>query len=382
MPFMRTRQPIPSFQFFQLEWPLMASVATALLFLLFGNTWLNDLSSPLWFTFVLTWLFAVVLFSAFAVVRHAEHLADRLGEPVGTLILTLAVTAIEVMMIAAMMYTGEGNPTLARDTMFAVVMIVLNGMIGLTLLLGGLRYHEQMYNLRGANAYLAVIVPLAVLGMVLPNFTVSSPGPTLSPFQAIFVIVMSIGLYGVFLAIQTTRHRDYFILPGAETATTPAHSYRGGGAKTGSVSYHTWLLVIYLLPLIILSKQFAVPINHAIHALGAPPVFGGFLVAVLILSPESLSAVRATLANQLQRSVNLLLGSVLATISLTIPAVLTIGFVKGESIILGVNGADTILLLLTLGISMLTFASIRTNVLLGMVHLLLFLAYVMLMFER
>src|SRR5882672_3964116 len=163
------------------EWALAVNLATTALFLAFGAGWLADLSSAAWFAFVSLWLLAAMFLSAFAVVRHAEALAVKLGEPYGTLILTLAVTGIEVMMIAAIMYAGKGNSTLARDAMMAVVMIVLNGMLGLSLLLGGLRHHEQNYNLQGANAFLAVILPLAVLGLVMPSFTVSSPGPTLSP---------------------------------------------------------------------------------------------------------------------------------------------------------------------------------------------------------
>ncbi len=256
---------------------------------MFGQTWLADLSNAAWFFVILAWLFTVILVSAFAVVRHAESLAVKLGEPLGTLVLTLSVTGIEVMMIAAMMYTGHGNPSLARDAMFAVVMIVLNGMVGLSLLLGGLRYHEQTYNLQGANAYLAVIVPLAVLGLILPNFTVSSPGPTFSPSQAAFLIVMSIGLYGVFLAIQNLRHREYFMSPSsAETTTGHVSTGQHGDMEVRSVAYHTSLLVIYLLPLIILSKQLAIPIDYSIRVLRAPSALGGFIVAVLILAPESL----------------------------------------------------------------------------------------------
>src|SRR5436190_8923834 len=157
------------------------------------------------------WLFGVILWSAFAVVRHAEALGEILGEPFGTLILTFAITAIEVMMIAAVMLSGPAVSTLARDTMFAVIMIVFNGMAGLSLLLGGLRYHEQTYNLQGATAFLAVIVPLAVLGLVMPNFTAPSPGPTLSTLHEVMLIIMSLGLHAVFLTIQTLRHRHYFL---------------------------------------------------------------------------------------------------------------------------------------------------------------------------
>ena len=366
----------------QREWPLLGSVATAAAFLVFGKVWLADLSNPVWLAFLLTWLFGVVLFSALAVVRHAEVLAVKLGEPLGTLVLTLSVAGIEIMMIAAIMYTAEGGSSLARDTMFAAVMIVMNGMIGLSLLLGGLRYHEQTYNLQGANAFLAVIVPLAVLSLILPTFTTSSPGPTFSPFQAVFHIVMSVGLYGVFLAIQNLRHRNYFVSSDPEDAAAGPPHGEGDGFELHTVWYHTLFLLMYLAPVIILSKQMAVPINFAIREWHAPSALGGLLVAVLILAPESLGAARAALANQLQRSVNVLLGSVLATISLTIPAVLTIGFLTDKTIILGLGPVDMTMLLLTLGVSTLTFGRSRTNVLVGIVHLLLFLAYLMLIFER
>jgi Ca2+:H+ antiporter len=362
------------------EWPLPISVITAGLFLLQGERWLADLSRPVWFVFILGWLFTVILVSAFAIVRHAESLGVRLGEPAGTLILTLAVTGIEVMMISALMLGGHGNPSLARDAMFAVVMIVLNGMVGLSLLLGGLRHHEQTYNLLGANAFLAVIVPLAVLGLVLPDFTQSSPGPTLSRFQAVFLSILSTGLYGVFLAIQNVRHRDYFTHPHSDQAATDHADLQAAGR--GRIAYHGLALFAYLLPLVFISKKLAVPIDYGIRVLNAPSALGGFAIAVLILSPESLGAVRAALANQLQRAVNILLGSVLATISLTIPAVLAIGVLTETTVILGLDAVDTTLLLLTLVVSMMTFAVDRTNVLLGAVHLLLFFAYSMLIFEK
>ena len=364
------------------EWLLLLPVGTAGLFFIYGHEWLSDLSSPVRLSALLGWLLLVIILSAFAVLRHAEHLAARLGEPMGTVILTLSVTGIEVMMIAAFMYTGSGNASLARDAMFAVVMIVLNGMVGLSLLLGGLRYHEQTYNLQGANAFLAVIVPLAVLGLVMPTYTISSPGPTYSAHQSIFLIVMSLGLYGVFLAIQNLRHRDYFVAPRSQEKRKAALLQLHEPSSRASVWFHTLLLIAYLLPLVVLSEHVAVPIDYTLRLWHAPPALGGVLVAVLVLAPESLGSVRAALANQLQRSVNILLGSVLASISLTIPAVLAIGFFTGSTIILGLDTVDTILLILTFVISMLTFAVRRTNVLLGAVHLLLFLAYLMLIFEK
>jgi Ca2+:H+ antiporter len=364
------------------EWPFGIAVITTLLFLLFGGPWLADFSNVWWLVLMSAWLFGAMMSSAFGVVRHAETLADKLGEPLGTLILTLAVTGMEVMMIAAIMHYDRSNATLARDAMFAVVMIVLNGMVGLSLLLGGLRYREQTNNLQGANAFLAVILPLAVLGLVLPNFTVSTPGPILSSRQSFFLIVMSLVLYGIFLAIQTLVHRDYFVAPDVQDVREPAAVEKHAPGETRSVLYHTVLLLLYSVPVVVLSKQMAVPVNHVINFLDAPSALGGFIVSVLILSPESLTATRAALANELQRSVNILLGSVLASISLTIPIVLALAFLTDRTIVLGLDPVDTTQLLLALGLSMLTFGSSRTNVLLGAVHLLLFFTYLLLMFER
>ena len=365
------------------EWPLLVTISATVVFLLFGGTWLSDLTRPLKFASLFLALFFIILLAAFSVVRHAESLAIKLEEPLGTLVLTLSVTGIEVSIIAASMFTGKGHPTLARDSMFAVVMIVLNGMVGLSLLLGGWRYHEQSYNLQGANAFLAVIIPLAVLGLVLPSFTTSSPGPTFSTPQATFFIVMSVGLYCVFLAIQNTRHRPYFMWPIRESEESfSLKSDDRNGHEVRSVSFHTALLLLYFGPLVILAKQLALPIDHGIRVLGASPVLGGLLVAVLVLAPESLAAARAALINELQRSINILLGSVLATISLTIPALLTLGLMTGKTITLGLEPVDQVLLLLTLLLSTMTFSRSRTNVLQGAVHVLLFLAYLMLIFEH
>jgi Ca2+:H+ antiporter len=357
------------------EWPLLPVYGTTALFFIFDRQLPGTLDSAPWTAFVLAWLFAVMLSAAFAVVRHSDCLAEIFGEPYGTLILTLAITVIEVMMIAAVMLTGPEISTLARDTMFAVVMIVFNGMAGLALLVGGLRYHEQTYNLQGASSFLAVILPLAVLGLVLPNFT-SAPGGTLSTLHEVFLMLMSVGLYGVFLAIQTLRHRHYFVTEEiVETRDRTAMDLR-------PAAYHGALLLAYIAPIVLLSKKIAVPIGYTIGVLGAPAALAGFLVAALVLAPESLAAVRAALVNQLQRSINLLLGSVLASISLTIPAVLAIGLLTDRTVVLGLDSVDVILLVLTLGMSTLTFGSGRTNILLGAVHLLLFFSYLILIFER
>jgi len=362
------------------EWPLAPVYGTAALFFAYGPRWLADLTEPAWLAFVFGWLFLVIMFCAASIVRHAENIAVQVGEPVGTLVLTLAVIGVEVLMISAVMLTGKGSAELARDTMFGVVMIVLNGMVGLSLVVGGLRHHEQTYNLQGAVAFLALILPLAVLSLVLPNFTRSTVGPTLSGPQEVFLAVASLAVYAVFLGIQTVRHRDYFVH--AEPGGVDADDIHSGHGPAFPVWAHAVLLVAYIAPLVLLSKQIAVPIDYLINGVGAPRALSGFLVATLVLLPEIVAALRAAAANQLQRSVNIALGSVLASISLTIPAVLAIGALAGLDIVLGLAPANMVLLLLTLVVSVLTFSGARTNVLLGAVHLLLFVTYVVLLFDR
>jgi Ca2+:H+ antiporter len=357
------------------EWFLVVSAATSLAFLLSGGVLLGNLTSPSWLAFVFAWLFAVVLGSALSVVRHADHLAVRLGEPYGTLILTLSITFIEVMSISAVMAHGGNNPTLTRDTLLAVVMIILNGMVGLSLLLGGWRHREQQYNLQGANAYLGVIIPLVVLSLTLPDFTQTTPGPTLSFAQQIFLVLVSVSLYVAFLAIQTGRHRSYF----TEADAAPSHA--SSKMPPSPLAFHAASLVAYLLPVVFLAEQLAHPIDYLIETLHAPAPLGGVIVAVLVATPEAVGAVRAAMANHLQRSVNIFLGSVLSTIGLTVPAMVLISRMIGREIILGVEHADSVMLLLTLAVSIVTFASGRTNVIQGAVHLILFATYLLLIVQ-
>jgi len=192
------------------EFALLIGLGTAAIFFAAGSRLVEIVAHPVAMIVVFLWLFAVIFWSVICVVRHADCLAIRLGEPYGTLILTLSAISIEVAMISTAMLHGANNPTLGRDAVFAVIMIALNGLVGLCLLLGGLRYREQHYNLQGLNSYLNVIMALAVLGLVLPIFTTSTSGPTFSTEQEIFLVVVSLLLYAIFLLIQTVRHRPYF----------------------------------------------------------------------------------------------------------------------------------------------------------------------------
>jgi Ca2+:H+ antiporter len=358
------------------EFPLLVGLGTIAIFLVVGSD-LNELTTralPLLGVFV--WLFAVILWSAVCVVRHADCLAIKLGEPYGTLILTLSAISIEVVMISTAMLHGANNPTLGRDAIFAVIMIALNGLVGLSLMLGGLRYREQHYNIQGVNAYLNVIMALSVLGLVLPNFTTSTSGPTFSTEQEVFFAVVSLLLYAVFLLIQTLRHRGYF-LDVKETATKHSPHQL---ARIRSTGFHALMLLLYLATVIFLAEKFAVPLDNSIEQFHMPQAFGGAVIAALVLSPEGLGGITASLHNQLQRSINILFGSVLATIGLTIPAVLMIGLLTKRSVSLGLQGGNLPLLLLTLAVSVVTFTSRKTNVLQGCIHLLLFAVFVLLIF--
>ncbi|WP_119271624.1 calcium:proton antiporter [Taklimakanibacter deserti] len=363
-------------QFAVNEWFLAVSIGTGVLFALFGARLFHGLDEPFWLAGIFIFLFAVIMGSVLCAVRHADGLAEQLGEPYGTLVLTISITSIEVMSIATIMLEGANNPTLVRDTLFAVVMIILGGMVGLSLLLGALRHNEQSHNLQGANAYLGVIVPLAVLSLVMPNYTVTTPGPLLSDLQEIGLAVLSIGLYGVFLALQTGRHRGYFTL-GEEKEPKHPHSSE---AKT-SVLQSALLLIAYLISIVFLVHELAVPINYTIETLAAPVALGGLILAVLVATPEAIGAIKAALENRLQRSVNIFLGSVLSTIGLTVPTMLAISWLTGHPIILGVENTDLVLLLLTLAVSVITFSSGRTNLLQGAVHVVLFLAFLLLIVQ-
>ena len=362
------------------EWFLAVGFSTAAMVFFVRAPILSAAAGPVGMAVLFVALFVVIAGSSLSVVRHADCLAERLGEPYGTLILTLSVGVIEVASVSAVILGSNDSPTLVRDSLLSVVMIILNGMVGLALLIGGWRHREQHYNLQGANTYLGLIIPLVVLSLVLPSFTRTTPGPTLSWAQSAFLILTSVGLYIAFVAIQTGRHRDYFTGSEQDRAAS-THDDQRVAASDNSTPLHAVLLVCYMLPVVLLAEQLARPINYFVETLHAPLALGGLALAVLVALPEATGAVRAAFGNHLQRAVNIFLGSVLATICLTVPAMLVISHLAGRNMILAVEGTDRVMLLLTLTVSIVTFSSGRTNVLQGAVHLLLFVAYLLLMFQ-
>jgi Ca2+:H+ antiporter len=317
----------------------------------------------------------VILFgTVFAAVHHAEVIAERIGEPYGTLLLTLAVTVIEVALIATIMLGDKPVPALARDTVFAVVMIVCNGLVGICILAGGLRYREQDFQVTGSNVYLSVLIVLATITLILPNYTLTTPGPLYSAGQLAFVSIVTIILYAVFLYTQTIRHRDYFIVESDGGGDDAAH------ASSRTLMLSVALLLVSLLAVVLLAKKFSLVVDAGAAAIGAPPAFAGILVALLILLPESVAAIAAARKNDLQKSINLALGSSLATIGLTIPAVAVVAYELDKTLVLGLEQREVILLVMTFLLSMLTFGTGRTNILFGLVHVVVFAVFVFMVF--
>ncbi len=319
-------------------------------------------------------LLAILFGTVFAAVHHAEMIAERIGEPYGTLLLTLAVTIIEVALIATIMLGEKEVPTLARDTVFAVVMIVCNGLVGICIFIGGLRFREQDFQVTGANLYLSVLFVMATITLIMPNYTLTTPGPSYSAAQLGFVSIVTLILYGVFLYTQTYRHRDYFVSAAAEAAESGTH------ASNRMLAMSVMLLLASLLAVVLLAKKFSLVVDVVSARIGAPPAFAGVLVALLILLPEGIAAISAARKNDLQKSINLALGSSLATIGLTVPTVAVAAWALDKQLVLGLNAQGMVLLLLTFILSMLTFGTGRTNILFGLVHMVVFAVFVFLVF--
>ncbi len=346
--------PLPKWS---VAWPLIAWC------LLAGN--MAGLAGGWWVALLAAALLGAVL----SAVHHAEVVAHQVGEPYGTLVLALAITVIEVALIVSMMLAGGPQTTaLARDTVFAAVMLILNGIVGLCLLAGGSKHREQTFGQLGVSASLTTLAAIAVLTLVLPNYTTSVVGPVYSASQLAFVAVVSLVLYGTFVLVQTVRHRDYFLpQTGEEAHAAPP------GVKVAAMS--SGLLLLGLVAVVLLAKALAPTIEAAVDRAGAPKAVVGIIIAMVVLLPEGLAAFRAAQANRLQTSLNLALGSALASIGLTIPAVAIVSLATGWTLTLGLDVKSVVLLLLSLFVTSLSLSTGRTTVLQGTVHLVLLATY-------
>jgi Ca2+:H+ antiporter len=307
----------------------------------------------------------------FAAVHHAEVVAHRVGEPYGTLVLALAVTAIEVALIVSLMIAGGAEAEgLARDTVFAAVMIILNGIIGLCLLLGGLAHREQVFSLDGVSAALVALASIVIMTLVFPNFTLTVPGPYFSGSQLLLIAGVSLAVYAAFVFTQTVGHRQFFLQDAV--LAEPAASAAPSNAVTAVSGF---LLLVCLIAVVLLAKMLAPDLESAVARMGVPNAVVGVIIAGIVLLPEGLAALRAARRNQLQTSLNLALGSALASIGLTIPAVSILSLLMHTKLMLGIDAKSTILLLLSLFVTTLVLRTGRTIILHGVVLLVIFAVY-------
>jgi Ca2+:H+ antiporter len=352
-----------------LRWTVMVPVLAVLVLI---ATWG---SKPA--TVVLVVVGAFLAGSVLAAVHHAEVVAHRVGEPFGSLVLAVAVTVIEVALIVTLMMSGgPETATLARDTVFAAVMITCNGIVGLSLLVGALRQRVATFNAEGTATALATVSTLATLSLVLPTFTTSRPGPEFSPGQLAFAAVASLALYGLFVFIQTVRHRDYFVPEGAAEAAEPEEHAPPPSDREALVSLA--LLVVALVAVVGLAKIESPAIEDGVAAIGAPPSAVGVVIALLVLLPETLAAVRNARRDRVQTSFNLALGSAMASIGLTIPAMAIATIWLDGPLVLGLGATQLVLFAITVVVASLTILPGRATVQEGGVHLVLFGAFLFL----
>lgn len=334
--------------------------------------WIPNVSTAHWI-----WQIPAALLTGltvFAAVHHAEIVALRFGEPFGSLVLAIAVTVIEVSLIISFLLAATpGSENVARDTVYSTVMIVLNGVVGLCLVAGGKRHFEQTFRLEGVSSALSILGTLAIFTLIFPNYTLSVEGPFYSTRHLLFIALVVLALYGVFIFVQTVRHRDYFGDIESEEQSGHVAHHRPSGRLTAISGL---LLVFSLAMVVLLAKGLSLPISTLISEAGLPSSFLGVIVALIVLLPESVASLRAAMANRLQSSLNLALGSAIATIGLTIPVVALVSLFLGIRLPLGVDPLSTVLLVTTLFIATLTLGTGRTTVLHGAVHLVIFAVFI------
>ncbi|EMT6574563.1 hypothetical protein WMR74_000551 [Providencia rettgeri] len=372
---------------------LIGSWLVVIFFILSGETLLNDSLSAFSATWIFLLLFITILTASFGVVKEADHLAEQLGEPYGTLILTLSIVLIEVILIASVLLGPGDFPTIGRDSIFAVMMIIMNLVVGICLLAGSARNGEQEYNTQGANSYLSMIVLLTGLALVLPNYT-SSQGEY-SYTQAIGISGITILIYGAFLWMQMRGHRRFFIQPPKGLMSVPEQYISANNVLTDNniekkdnhsesnkkaIIIRSCVLIGLILPIVLLAHYLAIVTDYGIEALGAPVAVGGVLIAIIVFTPESITAVKAAMNNEMQRAINLCQGAFVSTVGLTVPAVLIIGIITGKQVIMGISNAEIVLFAITMLLTMLSFNGQKTSPIQGWMHLAIFAVFGLILF--
>lgn len=363
------------------------------IFIVFGHSLLGSISPATAIIAFFILLFTIIA-AAFGVVKEADALAHKLGEPYGTLILTLSIVSIEVILISAVMLGPGEFPTIGKDSIFSVMMIIMNLVIGLCILLGGLKYGEQEYNAQGTTSYLGMIIMLGGIGMMLPNFIEGAGNGMFSNSQAIILSSLIIVLYGLFLFLQMKGYQHLYIQPKKGTMEIP-YTERAIAilptdldaklevpkSNKNEILIRSIILIAMILPIVLLSHHMATVVDYGIKAANLPPLLGGVLIAIIVFTPESMTAVKAALNNEFQRAINLCHGAFVSTVGLTIPSVLIVGLLAGKTVLFGLNPTEMILFVITLLLSVITFSGKRTTPMIGIMHLTLFVVFIMLIFN-
>lgn len=371
---------------------LVAVWLVVILFELWGDFFLGGDITPIKATVAFIVLLATIIGAAFGVVKEADALAEKLGEPFGTLILTLSIVSIEVILIAAVMIGPGEVATIGKDSIFSVMMIIMNLVLGICILTGGLKYKEQEYNAQGTMSYIAMIITLGGLSMILPNFIVGGGNGTFTTVQAIVLSVLFIFLYGCFLAFQTKNYSHLYVQPKSGMMEIP-YSERSlflknlsdpenGDKETNRIEIiiRSVILIAMILPIVLLSHSMAIVVDYGIMAANLPPQLGGVLIAIIVFTPESITSVKAALHNEFQRAINLCHGAFVSTIGITVPCVLIIGLIADKTVLMGLTASETMLFLITTLLSLMTFAGKRTTPFLGIMHLAVFVVFALLIF--
>lgn len=360
-----------------------------LIFSLFGHTF-NQGLSPTSGTVLFIVLLSTIIYSSFGVVKEADELAHKLGEPYGTLILTLSIVSIEVILISAVMLGPGESAEIAKDSIFSVMMIIMNLVVGICLLFGGLKYGEQEYNAQGTMTYLSMIIMLSGISMLLPNFIQGAGNGIFSNVQAIGISSLIIVLYTFFLAYQMKGYRHLYLQPwqgqmeiryNDRNLSANEEESNGGNVDKREIIIRSILLITIILPIVLLSHHMASVVDYGIKTTNLPPLLGGILIAIIVFTPESMTAVKAALNNEFQRAINLCHGAFVSTVGLTIPSVLIIGLITGKTVALGLTATETILFVITLLLSLMSFLGKRTSPILGVMHIVLFVLFILLVFN-
>ncbi|WP_430612933.1 calcium:proton antiporter [Flavobacterium sp. JP2137] len=375
---------------------LLFSWAVVLGFMFFGDLLLGSPIAPITAAATFALLLITIVTAAFGVVKEADELAHKLGEPYGTLILTLSIVSIEVILISAVMLGPGEFPTIGKDSIFSVMMIIMNLVMGLCILLGGLKYGEQEYNAQGTTTYLGMIILLGGTSMMLPNFIEGAGNGVFSQTQAVVLASSIVVLYGFFLFLQMKGYQHLYIQPRAGAMEIPYSErlsqpsiHTDNAEETASTSNNDqrelWIralvLLAMILPIVLLSHYMATVVDYGIKALELPPLLGGVLIAIIVFTPESMTAVKAALNNEFQRAINLCHGAFVSTVGLTVPSVLVVGMIMEKTVLFGLTPTETILFTITLVLSMITFNAKRTTPIMGIMHLMLFVIFIMLIFN-